>query len=135
VYDISAARRLAHVARQREEAAEDDAGAGAVEGEKGPSSAAAAAAFAKHDAEDDADAAMDAADSLELQRVPVASLLTRSGAAATAGGGEIVAQDDLFACLFSGRPRAAAATAASGSVSVEVKRFLAGEAAEARRAG
>jgi E3 ubiquitin-protein ligase SHPRH len=119
VYDMSAARRLAHVKARRAEAG------GA-----------------------DADVDMDASNSLELQGAPLARLLARSGggkakAAAQSGGGEIVARDDLFACLFNGRARngagdgaamaSATATAANGVLGGEVRRYLAGEAAEARR--
>jgi E3 ubiquitin-protein ligase SHPRH len=141
VYDISAKRRLAHVSARRSESAD---AAAATERDANPASEAAAAAAAAQRDADAADAAMDAADSLVLQGAPLARLLlARTGMAGAiggelvGGGGEVVARDDLFACLFSGRPRGAgdgAATAAEGIVGREAVRFLAGEAAEARRA-
>jgi E3 ubiquitin-protein ligase SHPRH len=133
VYEISVARRLTHVNARRE----SDVVAGAA-----PQQAVEDPSPMRGGDETDADAAMDAADSLELQGAPVARLLDRTktkavvAKGALGGSGEVVAQDDLWACLFSGRPKVAgegAATAATGVLGTEIRRFLTGEAAEARR--
>jgi E3 ubiquitin-protein ligase SHPRH len=139
VYEISVGRRLAHINARRESDAteERDAVAGAA-----PQQAVDGPSPMRGGDETDADAAMDAADSLALQGAPVARLLDRTktkavvAKGALGGSGEVVAQDDLWACLFSGRPKVAgegAATAATGVLGTEIRRFLAGEAAEARR--
>lgn len=139
VYDISVGRRLAHLDKRRRESeageSEDGDAVARQQEQEDPLPARGAE-------ETDADAAMDAADSLELQNTPIARLLDRARLPAApkgsvGGSGEVVAQGDLWACLFTGRPRAPAggdvpATAAQGALGTEVRRYLVGSAAEAR---
>lgn len=72
------------------------------------------------------EAAIDAANSLELQQAPVSKLLVQGK-----GDGEVVPNDDLWSCLFS---RAAKSQRLQNPVlEAEVARHLRGEAAEGRR--
>jgi E3 ubiquitin-protein ligase SHPRH len=75
------------------------------------------------------EAAIDAANSLELQQAPVSKLLVQGK-----GDGEVVPNDDLWSCLFS---RAAKSQrrqqVVSSDLEAEVARHLRGEAAENRR--
>ena len=99
IYDISVTRRLAHMQR---------AGTGS-----GKSRSATPMLV---------EAAFDAANSLEMQQAPLSKLLVQGSS-----GGEMVAQDDLWACLFSkanstkGKP--------SDRLQAEVGRHLRAEAA------
>jgi E3 ubiquitin-protein ligase SHPRH len=71
------------------------------------------------------EAAIDAANSLELQQAPVSKLLVQGK-----GDGEVVPNDDLWSCLFS---RAAKSQRQNPILEAEVARHLRGEAAEGRR--
>ncbi|KAG9819504.1 hypothetical protein KCU98_g19347, partial [Aureobasidium melanogenum] len=77
------------------------------------------------------EAAIDAANSLELQQAPVSKLLVQGK-----GGGELVPNDDLWSCLFS---RAAKSQRqqqqpiiVSAELEAEVGRHLRAEAADDR---
>lgn len=72
------------------------------------------------------EAAIDAANSLELQQAPLSKLLVQGK-----GGGEMVPTGDLWSCLFSKSTRRAAANASS-ELQTEVGRHLRVEAAEKR---
>ena len=111
IYEISVARRLAHMQKATSNKRE-------LERSKSTTPAL-------------GEAAIDAANSLELQQAPVSKLLVQGK-----GDGEVVPNDDLWKCLFS---RAAKSQRQEGPVVVsadletEVARHLRGEAAENRR--
>ncbi len=114
IYDISVSRRLDHIIQKEREqnassAASVDNGAnGAV-------------------IENITEAAIDSANSLEMQDAPLAKLMEGG-----AFGGELVKKDDLWQCLF-GNPRQERATNGPMSAGSDVARFLRAEAAEQRR--
>ncbi|TIA03031.1 hypothetical protein D6C82_02203 [Aureobasidium pullulans] len=77
------------------------------------------------------EAAIDAANSLELQQAPISKLLAQGN-----GGGELVPNDDLWSCLFSRAAKSQRQQAVvSAEMEAEVGRHLRQEAAENRRAG
>lgn len=101
IYDISVTRRLAHMQRGK---GEQSRSATPLLGE----------------------AAIEAANSLEMQQAPLSKLLAKGKEA-----GEMVAQDDLWNCLF-GKARGREA-AVSNELQTEVDRHVRAEAAEQRR--
>lgn len=105
IYEISVARRLAHMQSTKRE-------------QRFKSSTPALG-----------EAAIDAANSLELQQAPISKLLVQGQ-----GGGELVPNDDLWNCLF-GRAAKGQQQRHSAQLKAEVGRFIRGEAAEARRDG
>jgi len=78
------------------------------------------------------EAAIDAANSLELQQAPVSKLLVQGK-----GDGEVVPNDDLWSCLFSRSAKSQRQQqqpiVVSAELETEVARHLRGEAAENRR--
>jgi E3 ubiquitin-protein ligase SHPRH len=127
VYELSVGRRLAHVAKQHSKDPKTDyhgtiSGSEADEASKAELSISDAAAVQE--------SALDAANSLELQRAPISRLLVRS----TKGGGEVVDTDDMWKCLF-GKPRTRRIEengGISGALQTEVDRHLRAEAAAER---
>ena len=117
IYEISVRRRLAHLQRavdpSNAETSTDAGGNGAE------------VVYAEN--------TLDAANSLEMQATPLASLMTKGQS-----GGEVVAREDIWNCLFGGRQkrRGGGDVDAGGNVSgvagEEVARFLRAEAAEGR---
>ncbi|KAH0336117.1 hypothetical protein KCU81_g8705, partial [Aureobasidium melanogenum] len=113
IYEISVARRLAHMQKATNNIKK--------ESQRSKSSTPALG-----------EAAIDAANSLELQQAPVSKLLVQGK-----GDGEVVPNDDLWSCLFS---RAAKSqrqqqqpVLVSAELEAEVGRHLRAEAAENRR--
>ncbi|KAH0268819.1 hypothetical protein KCU91_g9122, partial [Aureobasidium melanogenum] len=113
IYEISVARRLAHMQKATNNIKK--------ESQRSKSSTPALG-----------EAAIDAANSLELQQAPVSKLLVQGK-----GDGEVVPNDDLWSCLFS---RAAKSqrqqqqpVVVSAELEAEVGRHLRAEAAENRR--
>jgi E3 ubiquitin-protein ligase SHPRH len=104
IYDISVARRLAHV-RSREQQQQDQRD--------------------QHDHEQLPETALDAANSDQLQSAPLKQLLSGGHA-----GGELVQNHDLWQCLF-GKPQATATVLAEQHRAVGV--HLRATAAEGRR--
>jgi E3 ubiquitin-protein ligase SHPRH len=121
VYNLSVSRRLQHIARQHQSTTE--------------SQSLVSAEFPEDDADVDmhdkgelrVESALDAANSAELQSVPVNKLIAKGGKGK--GGGEVVSKDDLWTCLFS---RTLAGTRANASVRAEMGRHERAEAAEQR---
>lgn len=103
IYDISVTRRLEHMQKGRGKK-EESRSATPMLGE----------------------AAIDAANSLELQQAPLSKLLVKGRS-----GGEVVAQSDLWACLF-GKASSRKAVVSDG-LQAELGRHLRAEAAEERR--
>ncbi|KAE8147027.1 putative SNF2 family helicase/ATPase [Aspergillus avenaceus] len=110
IYDLSVSRRLAHIA-QKEKAAYSSG----VRGNELTT------------VEELTEAAIDSANSLEIQDAALSKLMVRG-----ASGGEHVNKDDLWQCLFGHMTKRKADN--SGHPNSEVARFLRGEAAEQRRA-
>jgi E3 ubiquitin-protein ligase SHPRH len=112
IYEISVARRLAHMQKVT------TSNTNKKEPQRSKSATPALG-----------EAAIDAANSLELQQAPVSKLLVQGK-----GDGEVVPNDDLWSCLFS---RAAKSQrqqqVVSADLEAEVARHLRGEAAENRR--
>jgi len=117
IYEISVRRRLAHLQRAVDPANLDPATSADGAGEE--------AVYAEN--------TLDAANSLEMQATPLASLMTKGQS-----GGEVVAREDIWNCLFGGRQKRRsvgdvdAGGNVSGAVGEEVARFLRAEAAEGR---
>lgn len=110
VYDISVSRRLAHILEKEKENGEIDA-------------------TSQLSLEKVTENAIDAANTNEVQDAPVAKLM-----AGGPSGGEMVAKDDLWQCLFGKASRNGLATSESTEErQQEIHRFLRGEAAEERR--
>ena len=106
IYDLSVTRRLSHIARKERGKNPDD----------------------EDLANNLTEAAIDSANSLEVQYAALAKLM-----AGGASGGELVKKDDLWQCLF-GRPNdRKEVNGHSAGAEREVARFLRGEAAEQRR--
>jgi E3 ubiquitin-protein ligase SHPRH len=124
IYDISVSRRLAHMSTR-----------GSVANTTASTSVAASASNSRAATRAGTPAAsgilqetvLDAANSLELQKAPLAKLLVTGKS-----GGEMVAEDDLWNCLF-GKTREDKADIVSEQTEREVGRFLRAEAAERRR--
>jgi len=112
IYEISVARRLAHMQKATSTKKESQR----------PKSATPALG----------EAAIDAANSLELQQAPVSKLLVQGK-----GDGEVVPNDDLWSCLFSRSAKSQRQQqqpiVVSAELETEVARHLRGEAAENRR--
>ncbi|KAF2769327.1 SNF2 family DNA-dependent ATPase domain-containing protein [Teratosphaeria nubilosa] len=108
VYEISVARRLAHVQSRQ------------AQDRKGKSRSTTPAPGLLQEV------AIDAANSEELQSAPLHKLLTGGK-----GGGEMVGREDLWQCLFGKAQKAQP----SIELQTEVGRHLRAEAAEARREG
>lgn len=112
IYEISVARRLAHMQK-----------ATSTKQESQRSKSATPAL---------GEAAIDAANSLELQQAPVSKLLVQGK-----GDGEVVPNDDLWSCLFSRSAKSQRQQqqpiVVSAELETEVARHLRGEAAENRR--
>ncbi|TKA56565.1 hypothetical protein B0A49_11991, partial [Cryomyces minteri] len=106
IYEISVARRLAHMERGRT----------SHHSEKSRSTTPALQ-----------ESVIEAANSLEMQQVPLSKLLTQGKT-----GGEVVDKNDLWRCLFDKVPRKTSYVA-SENVEREVGRHLRAEAAEERR--
>lgn len=109
IYEISVTRRLAHMQKSRHASASGKSQSTTpVPGEE----------------------AIDAANSLEMQQAPLSKLLTQGK-----GGGEMVAQHDLWGCLFgkTSVARKVAGADVSEGLQTEVGRHLRGEAAVERR--
>lgn len=100
IYDISVTRRLAHMAGTAPKKATKD--------------------------QRNLENKIEAANTLELEQTPLASLLTKGSA-----GGEMVAKDDLWNCLFQQRPGQPGRV--SDDAEREVARHLGATAAESRR--
>ncbi|KAI4721854.1 hypothetical protein E4T48_01867 [Aureobasidium sp. EXF-10727] len=109
IYEISVARRLAHMQKATKKEPQRSKSSTPALGE----------------------AAIDAANSLELQQAPISKLLVQGK-----GDGEVVPNDDLWSCLF-GRAaksqRQQQQPVVSAELKAEVGRHLRGEAAENRR--
>ncbi|KAF1354867.1 SNF2 family N-terminal domain-containing protein [Delphinella strobiligena] len=104
IYDISVTRRLAHMQKTNGGSRPDQS---------------------RSETPMTGEAAIDSANSLELQQAPLSRLLVKGK-----GGGEVVPQDDLWGCLFgktSGRK-----TNVSDELQEELGRHLRAEAAEER---
>ncbi|KAJ5487912.1 hypothetical protein N7530_002212 [Penicillium desertorum] len=110
IYEISVTRRLAHITEKDKQAK---------------------AALSTSPADDDGvtEAAIESANSMELQDATLTTLMQRG-----AEGGEMVKKDDLWQCLF-GNTKQKDGTNPSAEAEREVGRFLRGEAAEQRREG
>lgn len=108
IYELSVARRLAHILEKEKE--KNDVSSRDQESL----------------IEDLTENAIDSANSMEVQDAPLTRLMT-SGTS----GGELVKKDDLWQCLFGN----AVQKGGPGSTDAEreVGRFLRGEAAESRR--
>ena len=100
VYDISVARRMAHMGQ-----------AGLMKG----------TAIGEGDIENK----IEAANTLELEQVPLANLLTKGSR-----GGEMVGKEDLWSCLF--RQRIGQSQQVSREAEREIARHLGGRAGESR---
>ena len=110
IYDISVQRRLEHIGSDvavKKKGKRRTRGKGA-EGD-----------------DPDLEAEIEAANSLEMQDKPLARLLS-----GTKGGGEMVGEEDLWACLF--RERVARSGEASVEAQSAITGFLAAEAADRR---
>lgn len=112
IYDISVSRRLQHVR-----------GSGAASG-----SASATRSRAHTPAPDDAESKLDAANSHALQSAPLSKLLTQGKS-----GGEMVAQDDLWQCLFGKRSSRLEDKEVFAGLENVVGRELRADAAQTRR--
>lgn len=107
IYEISVARRLAHVqSRQSNRAQKSRSATPALLGEN----------------------AIDVANSEELQSAPISKLLVPGK-----GGGEVVGKDDLWQCLFGKAQDADGTVKPSVETEMVVGRFRRAEAAEQRR--
>jgi E3 ubiquitin-protein ligase SHPRH len=115
IYEISVARRLAHLKGKSKAGFHSRSRSGTTT----PGSAAGGAM----------ENAIDAANSMELQAANLSRLLT-SGKS----GGEIVEKDDLWQCLFGRVRKRDVIVSDSMSPTGEMGRFLRAEAAEGRRA-
>ncbi|GAB7357449.1 hypothetical protein MBLNU459_g8372t2 [Dothideomycetes sp. NU459] len=107
IYDISVTRRLAHM---------QDGRSGSSSSQKRAKSRSVTPSLGE--------AAIDAANSLEMQQAPISKLLVQGK-----GGGEMVPADDLWSCLFNKSTRRANV---SSELQAEVGRHLRVEAAEKR---
>ena len=108
IYEISVTRRLTHITEKEKQAK---------------------AALSTSPADDDGvtEAAIESANSMELQDATLTTLMQRGSE-----GGEMVKKDDLWQCLF-GNTKQKGGTNPSAEAEREVGRFLRGEAAEQRR--
>ncbi|KAJ5585307.1 uncharacterized protein N7459_005107 [Penicillium hispanicum] len=113
IYELSVARRLAHIMEKEEQEKEAHL--------TNPGEA------NERTLEDLTETAIDSANSMEMQDVSLTNLMT-SGAS----GGELVKKDDLWQCLF-GNSGQKDGNDRSAEAEREVGRFLRGEAAEQRR--
>jgi E3 ubiquitin-protein ligase SHPRH len=107
IYELSVTRRLAHI----------------IEKEKDKK---AVTLSASADGNDVSEAAIESANSMEMQDATLMNLMQRGL------GGEVVKQDDLWQCLFGNTIRKDG-NDRSAEQEREVGRFLRGEAAEQRR--
>jgi E3 ubiquitin-protein ligase SHPRH len=119
IYDISVTRRLAHL--QQRGYSNNTSIQIDTDANQAMQTRRASATFS-------GEAAIDAANSLELQQAPLTKLLVQKG---KEGGGELVANADLWACLFGGG--GGGKVAVSTQLEAEVDRHLREEAAEGRR--
>ncbi|KAJ6186951.1 hypothetical protein N7519_001859 [Penicillium mononematosum] len=110
IYEISVTRRLAHITEKEKQAK-------------------AALSTSPADDDDVTEAAIESANSMELQDATLTTLMQRGSE-----GGEMVKKDDLWQCLF-GNTKQKDGTNPSAEAEREVGRFLRGEAAEQRREG
>ncbi|KAF2666062.1 hypothetical protein BT63DRAFT_481872 [Microthyrium microscopicum] len=120
VYNLSVSRRLEHIARQVEDNRHID--------ERQTVERLSDEQAENSGNEQQSESALDKANSAALQSVPVTKLIAKGGRGKTSGG-EIVGQQDLWACLFS---KTLAGTRANASVRAEMGRHERAEAAEAR---
>lgn len=113
IYELSVARRLAHIIEKekRENAPEAPVGDGGAV------------------VQDLTETAIDSANSMEIRDSRLGSLMQTGDS-----GGEMVKKDDLWQCLF-GNTKQGDGNARSVDVEREVGRFLRGEAAEQRSNG
>lgn len=111
IYDISVTRRLEHLQKSRSSSSSNST-------KKGKSRSVTPLL---------GEAAIDAANSLEMQQAPISKLLVQGK-----GGGEMVPTDDLWSCLFSKSTRRANANNGSSEAQAEVRRHLRVEAAGKR---
>ncbi|KAF2239380.1 hypothetical protein EV356DRAFT_515576 [Viridothelium virens] len=109
IYDISVRRRLAHISSS------------------GSSSKTASKSRATTPSRGLQESAIDAANSMEMERAPISKMLVQGK-----GSGEMVDKDDLWSCLF-GKPRRRQEV--SEQLEGEVVRHLRAEAAERRADG
>ncbi|KAI9814757.1 MAG: hypothetical protein M1827_003023 [Pycnora praestabilis] len=105
IYDISVARRMAHIGNSPQ------IGSGKVSGSATP---------------DILESSIDAANSLELQQAPLSTLLSKG-----TSGGEMVGKDDLWSCLFGIKQKQR--SKGSAELDLEVGRHLRLAAAENRQ--
>jgi E3 ubiquitin-protein ligase SHPRH len=127
VYDLSVGRRLAHIAK-RQKARDDDDGeaqAGAAEEDEDDDEE---KEKEKKEEEEDGASALEAFNSAELQKAPLAKLLVK-GSRKSGLGGEMVHQDDLWTCLFS---KSGMGTRVNEELRREMGRHERAEAAEGR---
>jgi E3 ubiquitin-protein ligase SHPRH len=108
IYEISVARRLAHV-QSREQDRKNQKSRATTPAPIG-------------------DMAIEAADTEEMQSAPIQKLLS-SGKT----GGELVGQDDLWKCLFGKAGKVSARLDADADTEAEFDRNLRGHAAEMRQ--
>ncbi|KAJ5385314.1 Zinc finger RING-type [Penicillium concentricum] len=110
IYEISVTRRLAHIMEKEKEYK-------------------AALLTSPVDEDGVTEAAIESANSIELQGATLTTMMQRGGL-----GGEMVREDDLWQCLF-GNNKKKDGTDPSAEAEREVGRFLRGEAAEQRMEG
>jgi E3 ubiquitin-protein ligase SHPRH len=110
IYEISVARRLAHIMEKEKEYKKSLLACPA-------------------DEDDVTEAVIESANSMELQDATLTTMMQRGSL-----GGELVKQDDLWQCLF-GNVNKKDGTNPSAEAEREVGRFLRGEAAEQRMEG
>ncbi|KAJ5435722.1 Zinc finger RING-type [Penicillium cf. griseofulvum] len=110
IYEISVARRLAHIMEKEKEYKK-------------------ALLACPADEDDVTEAVIESANSIELQDATLTTMMQRGSL-----GGELVKEDDLWQCLF-GNSNKKDGTNPSAEAEREVDRFLRGEAAEQRMEG
>ncbi|KAL1304619.1 hypothetical protein AAFC00_003586 [Neodothiora populina] len=134
IYDISVTRRLAHM--NNKQRPKPSATASSSSHTSSRSTTPPPPPQPHQQASIPGEAAIDAANSLELQQAPLSKLLVKGKV-----GGEIVAQDDLWACLFGGAGKRGGGGGGNGKnntllseqFQVEMGRHLRAQAAEVRR--
>ncbi|KAI9664977.1 MAG: hypothetical protein M1821_006425 [Bathelium mastoideum] len=124
IYDISVTRRLAHISSSSSASTSSSSSSktGAAPALQQRSRAATPSGQLQ-------ERAIDAANSLEMERAPISKMLVQGK-----GSGEMVEKDDLWSCLF-GKPRRRQEGEVSEQLETEVGRHLRVEAAERRAAG
>ena len=131
IYDISVTRRLAHMKSNTSNSSSDQKGKGKGKSKFSSVAQSGTATPRPEDGRALQENAIDAANSMELQAADLTRLLT-----AGKSGGEIVDQEDLWACLFGRIKRrddvGLAAMAEGQPADSEVGRFLRAEAADER---